>query len=54
MFRSGFRVRQDERVLRIFAVVLGLSSGVYIFKDTFEKQQKEEVVVKKEAEKKTE
>jgi hypothetical protein len=53
MFRRGFRARQDERVLRLFAFVLGISSGVYIFKDTFEKQQKEEVV-KKQAEKKSE
>lgn len=40
-------------MLRLFAFVLGISSGVYIFKDTFEKQQKEEVV-KKQAEKKSE
>ena len=40
-------------MIRSFAIVLGISSGVYIFKDTFEKQQKEEVV-KKQAVKKSE
>ena len=40
MFKRGFRARQDEKVLRLFAVILGVSSGVYIFKDSFEKNSR--------------
>ena len=36
MFKKGVRPRSDTGPLRLFAVVLGVVSGVYIFKDSFE------------------
>ena len=36
MFKKGLRPRSDTGPLRLFAVVLGVVSGVYIFKDSFQ------------------
>ena len=38
MFRRGFRPRQDDKSLRLFAVVLGVASGVFIFRDSLERE----------------
>ena len=40
MFNKGLRPRSDTGPLRLFAVVLGVVSGVYIFKDSFESGKK--------------